>query len=94
MELRFNNPDLERLEVDPQHTAGCPPEIVRAFRKQVNFIRQAQDERDLRAWQSLRFEKLDGERQHQYSTRLSDQWRLVIEFQQGEPVILEIEDYS
>lgn len=29
--------------------SGRPPAVVKAYRKRVNFIRQAQDERDLRA---------------------------------------------
>jgi proteic killer suppression protein len=99
MELRFNDPDLERLEVDLQFTGGRPPAIVKAYRKQLNFIRQAQDERDLRAWESLRMEKVDdGERQYQYSIRLNDQWKLVVELELGKPtnklVIISIEDYQ
>jgi toxin HigB-1 len=97
MELRFNDPDLERLEVDPQYTGGRPPAIVEAYRKWLNFIRQAVDDGDLRAWRSLRMEMADVERQHRYSIRLDDQWRLVIEFEQGKPakelVIIAIEDY-
>jgi proteic killer suppression protein len=97
MELRFNDPDLERLEVDPQHTGGRPPAIVKTFRKRLNFMRQAQDERDLRAWKSLRVEKVDGESEHRYSIRLNDEWRLMVEFEHVNPakklVIVAIEGY-
>jgi proteic killer suppression protein len=45
----------------------------------MQAIRAASDERDLYALRGLRMEKLRGRRQHQYSLRLNDQWRLVIE---------------
>lgn len=97
MEVRFRDSDMDRLEIDRQYTGGWPPGIVKAYRKRVNFIRQAQDERDLREWKSLRFEKLEGNRHHQHSLRLNDQWRLVIEFEGEEPkktlIIVGIEDY-
>jgi proteic killer suppression protein len=48
-------------------------------------------------WKSLRFEKLQGDRAHQHSIRLNDQWRLIIEFDGTSPnkkiVIVGIEDY-
>lgn len=97
MEVRFNDPDLDRLERDRQYTGGLDSALVKAYRKRLNFIRQAQDERDLRAWKSLRFEKLQGNRQHQHSIRLNDQWRLVLELEGEGPnkklVIVSIEDY-
>lgn len=97
MEVRFHDPELGRLERDPKYTAGLDPALVKAYRKRMNFIRQAQDERDLRAWKSLRFEKLHGNRQHQHSVRLNDQWRLVLELEGDSPnkklVIVGIEDY-
>ncbi len=97
MDVRFHDPNLGRLEVDPRYTGGWPLAIVKAYRKRLNFIRQARDERDLRAWKSLRLEKLKGDRQHQYSMRLNDQWRLVVELEGGDPdktvVIFAIEDY-
>jgi len=95
MELRSDDTDLERLEVDTEYTGGRPLEIVRAYRKLVNFVRQAQDEVDLQACKFLGIEKLPVN-SPQYSLRLNDQWRLVIEFEQGKPtkklVIIAIKD--
>ena len=46
---------------------------------------------------SLHFEKLKGGRRHQYSMRLNDQWRLILEMEgKGHEkilVIVAIEDY-
>lgn len=97
MEVEFGSDDLDRLEIDPHFTGGWSPAVVKAYRKRLNFIRQAHSKVDLYAWKSLRFEKLKGERQHQHSMRLNDQWRLVIEFKQSGPNeimrIVAIEDY-
>lgn len=63
----------------------------------LQFIRVAPDERDFYAMRSLRFEKLKGNRSHQYSMRLNDQWRLILEVKPGQPkntvVVVAIEDY-
>src|SRR3990170_2158272 len=97
MDVRFAEDDLDRLEVDPKLAAGLPPEVVRAYRKVVNYIRQARDERDLRNWKSLHFEKLKADREGQHSLRLNRQWRLVVELDQDSPsktvVICAVENY-
>ena len=73
MEVEFADTDLDRLEVDPKFTGGFAPAIVRGFRKAMQVIRAAVDERDLHAMRGLRFEKLKGARSHQYSVRINDQ---------------------
>jgi proteic killer suppression protein len=97
MEVEFADEDLARLECDPQFTAGFAPEIVRAYRKRMWFIRQAMDERDLYQAKGQRFEKLKGERSHQRSMRLNKQWRLILELADGNPEktvrVVAIEDY-
>jgi proteic killer suppression protein len=79
MDPEFRNANLDRLETDARFTGGYPPEVVTAFRKRMQQIRAALDERDLRGHKSLRFERLDGNRKHQHSMRLNDQWRLIVE---------------
>lgn len=97
MEFRFKSSNLERLYTDAQYTAGYEPSIVTAFRKRMQVIREAPDERTFYGLKSLHFEKLKGSRSHQHSMRLNDQWRLVIEFEGKGPgkvvVIVDIEDY-
>jgi len=63
----------------------------------MQLIRAALDERDFRNQQSLRFEKLKGQRSHQHAMRLNDQFRLILEIS-GEArskviTIVGIEDY-
>ena len=97
MEVRFADQRLDRLETDAAYTAGLPRVAVRGFRKVIQVIRAATDERDLYAMKSLHYEKLKGQRGHQRSLRLNIQWRLIVEVIEAEPknilAIIGIEDY-
>ena len=96
MDVRFDDADLDRLETDPSFTAGRSAAIVKRFRRVMQHIRAALDERDLRAWPGLRFEKLEGKRLGQYSMRLNDQFRLIVELEGESPkvvIVCGIEDY-
>jgi proteic killer suppression protein len=93
----FRDRRLDRLEADEAFDGGYQPALVKAFRRRMQQIRAAMDERDFYSQKSLRFEKLKGERAHQHSMRLNDQWRLILEFEgrgaEKVVVIVEIEDY-
>ncbi len=97
MEVEFADDDLDRLETDLRFNLGFASEIVRAFRKRIQTIRAAPDERTFYSLKSLHFEKLKGNRDHQHSMRLNKQWRLIIEIKPGQPkntiVVVAIEDY-
>jgi len=97
MEVEYDDPELERLEQDPEFTAGQSMPVVKGFRRVIAQIRAALDERDLYALKSRRFEKLKGDRQHQRSLRINDQWRLIVEVRGEAPNkkigIVGIEDY-
>lgn len=93
----FRDERLDKLEVDAGFDGGYASAIVKAYRRRMQQIRAAVDERDFYNQKSLRFEKLRGDRAHQYSMRLNDQWRLILEFEGKGPnkviVIVGIEDY-
>lgn len=97
MEVAFADDDLDRLETDPSFDMGLPQGVVKAYRKRLQVIRSAPDERDFRALKSLHFERLKGRRQHQHSMRLNEQYRLVLEFEgSGHATrlrIVAVEDY-
>jgi proteic killer suppression protein len=97
MEVEFATDDLARLETDPKFEMGLPPAVVTAYRKRVQGIRAALDERDFYALRSLHFEKLKGQREHQHSMRLNAQFRLVVEIMATGPKkrvrIIAVEDY-
>ncbi len=96
-EVLFKDKKLDHLETDANFDAGYQSSVVKAYRKRMQQIRSAMDERDFYNLKSLRFEKLKGDRKHQHSLRLNDQWRLVLEIRGKSPnkviVIVGIEDY-
>jgi len=96
MKVSFKSRKLETLELEAGD-AGYPADVVKAFRKRLEYLRAANDERDIHALRSMRFEKLKGARSHQHSLRLNDQWRLILEIEENGPsktlVIIDIEDY-
>ena len=97
MDVAFKDESLDRLETDADFNAGFGDAVVKAYRKRMQQIRAAQDERTFYAQRSLRFEKLQGAREGQCSMRLNDQWRLVLELCGEAPTkaarIIEIADY-
>ena len=97
MDVRFEDPSLEKLEVDPKNTAGLDAALVKAFRKRLQFIRAALDERAFYAMKSLHYEKLKGDLAGQRSMRLNDQWRLILRREVHDTgklvVIVSIADY-
>jgi proteic killer suppression protein len=97
MNVRFANADLDRLETDPKFTGGYSQAVVKSYRKKLQAIRAAADERDIRALRSWHLEQLKGDRKGQSSIRLNDQFRLVIVFETDQSgrtvVVIEIVDY-
>ncbi len=97
MEVRFADARLDKLEVDAKYDAGFSQALVSLFRRRMQQVRSAVDERDFYNLKSLHFEKLKGKRSHQHSIRLNEQWRLIVEFEGIAPkktvVIIAIEDY-
>src|ERR1700683_3811554 len=97
MDVTFKDQSLDLLETDAGYSGGFGNAIVKAYRKAMQHIRAATDERTLYARRSFRFEKLQGQREGQCSMRLNDQWRLIVELQTkgGKRVVhvVEIADY-
>jgi proteic killer suppression protein len=97
MDVEFDDVDLEELERVPRSTARHGDAVDKGFRKVMQAIRAAVDERDLYAMRGLRFEKLKGRRSHQHSLRLNEQWRLIVELRKEENNtrigVISIEDY-
>src|SRR5438093_1029937 len=98
METEFETQDLHDLYTKRDFSAGYGKEIVKAYRKRIQIIKAARDERDLYAIKGNRFEKLKGDRSHQRSLRLNDKMRLIIEIKEGTSknriLVIGIEDYG
>ena len=96
MDVQFDDKALEQVENDERATAGFSAAIVKAFRKRMQMIRAAPDERDFYAMKSLHFEKMQSNPNH-HSMRLNDQYRLIVELnsvaQAKMVVIVGVEDY-
>jgi plasmid maintenance system killer protein len=67
MEVQFRDAKLDRLEIDPRYGGGFSQAVVTAFRKRMQMIRAAPDERVFYQLKSLHFEKLQGSRSHQHA---------------------------
>jgi proteic killer suppression protein len=97
MEVEFADENLDRLETELQFDGGFDRAIVKGFRKVMQVVRAAPDEREFYAHKSLHFEKLEGARSHQRSMRLTKKWRLIVELEGEAPSktvkVIGIEDY-
>lgn len=79
MRIEFGDDDLRRLYEDENfHHPRLGADLVRQYRKKVNFLYSASDLRDVANYRALRFEKLQGDRDGQHSIRLNEQWRLIL----------------
>ena len=97
MDVAFKSDSLDRLYTDASYSGSFGGAVVKAYRKRLQQIRAAKDERTFYVHRALNFEKLSGQREGQYSMRLNDQWRLIIELRGEAPTktvfIVEIVDY-
>ena len=95
MNVRHVDQKLARLEVDPNFGGGWGRDVIKAFRRRMQFIRDAVDERDFYNHKSLHYEKLKGNRSHERSIRLNDQYRLILRLDSAAKavVVIGIEDY-
>ena len=97
MEVQYADDELYRLATEKVFTKGLSQALVTKYRQRIQQIYAANDERVLRALKSLHFEKLKGDRSHQHSIKLNDQWRLILEFDDSTipktVLVIGIEDY-
>lgn len=97
MDFDFDDTHLKNVYFDPKETIGHGAVVDKAYRKVIGKIRAALDERDLRALKGLHYHKLSGNRSHQHSLDLTNQWRLIIERieEKGRIIlmIVTVEDY-
>ena len=97
VKVKYANSELERLEFEAGFDYGLGPNTVRAFRKCMQLIHAVEDEGDLYGFKGLLFEEPNGERSHHHLLRLSEQKRLVMDVEEGDPkntiCTIGIEDY-
>lgn len=97
LEVVISDHALLSLATDKNARSGFPQAVEKKFRFRVQQMMSFGDERDFYAIKSLHFERLKGDRSHQHSIRLNDQWRMILEFEGEAPnkrvVVVGIEDY-
>jgi proteic killer suppression protein len=98
MRIEYGDDDLRRLAEDPAYRPRqWGRDVIVAYRKKVQILDAARDERDLLAMRSLRLERLAGDRDGKCSIRLNGQFRLILTFYTDDDgrvvVVLELVDY-
>ncbi|MGH6858291.1 MAG: type II toxin-antitoxin system RelE/ParE family toxin [Methylocella sp.] len=97
MRIVFADAALALIETNSAGATQFPVAVIKSARRKLMVLRAATNDRSLRNWKSLHYEKLRGDRDGQRSIRLNDQYRMVFELdEETEPqtiTILTIEDY-
>jgi proteic killer suppression protein len=97
MDIEFADSDLALIETDQAGATGLPVPVIKSARRKLIAMRAATDERALRNWKSLHYEKLKGDREGHRSIRLNDKYRLVFvldsDTEPQKATILSVEDY-
>ncbi|SRR5216683_5855936 len=97
MKIEFRDRRLALIQTERAAETGLPITVIKSCREKLVVLAAAPDERTLRNWRSLRYEKLKGDREGERSIRLNDQWRLVFELNHAETpatiVAIAVEDY-
>lgn len=97
MIVAFGDSDLAKIETPEAAKTRFSVAVIKSARRKLTVIRAAPDERALRNWKSLHYEKLKGDREGQCSIRLNDQYRMIFELDDADSppkvTILAIEDY-
>lgn len=97
MKVEFRDQRLALIRGDRAAETKLPVAVIKSCREKLIALEAAPDERTLRNWKSLHYEKLGGDREGQRSIRLNRQWRLVFELDDSSSpqiaIILGVEDY-
>ena len=97
MDVVFADPVLGLIETDEAGMTKLPVSLIKSARRKLTVLRAAPDDRALRNWKSLHYEKLKGDRDGLRSIRLNDQYRIVFVLDEGTKpptvTIVTIEDY-
>ncbi|MBT3928032.1 MAG: plasmid maintenance system killer protein [Rhodospirillaceae bacterium] len=97
MEIEFADKMLAMIETESAGETRLPVAVIKAARRKLTVLRSAPDDRALRNWKSLHYEKLKGDKLGLRSIRVNKKYRMVFELDsETEPqqaTILAIEDY-
>ena len=74
MEIEFADKKLELIDTDRAADTKLPIAVINSLRNKLQFLRGAPDERSIRNWRSLHYEKMAEDER---SIRINDQYRLI-----------------
>jgi proteic killer suppression protein len=96
MEIDFGDKSLALVETDRAGETKLAVSLINSLRQKLHIMRQAPDDRTLRNWKSLHYEKLEG-RGEERSIRINKQWRLIFTLDTSTKpnriTVLGVEDY-
>jgi proteic killer suppression protein len=96
MEIEYADDRVALVETDQAAQSRLPIDVIKGLRQKLVVVRAAPDERTLRNWKSLHYEKLERPGD-QRSIRINKQWRLVFTIdtkcKPNKIRILGVEDY-
>ena len=85
------------IETEDAAQTRLPVPVIKSTRRKLTLIRAAPDDRSLRNWKSLHYEKLKGDRDGYRSIRVNEKYRIVFTLdERTQPptvTIVAIEDY-
>lgn len=76
---------LDRLETEPDYTAGLPPETVDMYRRRMQQLRACLNEQDTAQAHALDMQPLAGRGAEFFSIFLCQGWRLAIRLMGRKP---------
>ena len=96
MELRYGDNELERQCTDARYMQRkLGAQVAKALRLRIAELRYATEMADLLLGTG-RWEELSGDRAGQWSARLTANWRLIVQSDEGSSItviVMEIVDY-
>lgn len=97
MKIVFRDQRLALIRTEQAARTRLPISVIKSCREKLVVLEAAPDERTLRNWKSLKYEKLQGDRKGQRSIRINDQFRLVFRLDESTNPrtieVLDVEDY-
>lgn len=97
MDIVFADRNLGLVETEDAGLTKLPVAVIKSVRRKLTLIRAAPDDRALRNWKSLHYEKLKGDRDGQRSVWVNEKYQIVFLLNEDTKpptvTIVAIEDY-
>ena len=88
----FKDKETQRI-FERQRSRKLPSEIQQVALRKLRMLNQSTTLQELRIPPANRLERLNGDREGQYSIRINNQWRICFEWQNDDAFNVEIVDY-